>query len=370
MRTLPLGLVAVAWTFSVAWTGQALGEETIKNETLSREVAPLLKRHCIRCHGADEQEGDVTLHDLPIAMTSRDKASRWQAALRKMVLGEMPPEDEPRPDAGELRQAIARISDELLKNGHASDLERLRDDPAMGNYVDHEALFSGKHQGPSWSPSRLWRISPYISNGKYADRKQLGRHLNGASQPFNVADEPNIKDYAGMWRIDGPTLELLLLNADQLVVNQLGPAPSELAAMDEAYLQRVMNDPKLDEKKRKAMLRKKPSGNAMRWAEKDFHAIAYGDQPPSKEQRELMIARQFQTALRRDPTAEETARYSQLTAECVEEAGNLEGLRAVLTAILLMPETVYRMELGLGKETADGRRRLSPMELAFALSYA
>jgi hypothetical protein len=173
-----------------------------------------------------------------------------------------------------------------------------------------------------------------------------------------------------MWRMDGPTLGLLLLNADQLVGNQIGPSPKALIAMDEAYVKRIENDPKLDEKKRKAALRKKPSSGAMRWADKDIHALAYSDQPPTPEQMISVVGRQFQLAVRRDPSEKEESRYTKMFAECVREGGNLEGVRAVLTAILLSPETIYRMELGMGEKAADGRRMLSPMELAFAVSYA
>ena len=41
-----------------------------------------------------------------------------------------------------------------------------------------------------------------------------------------------------------------------------------------------------------------------------------------------------------------------------------------LKAIALMPEAVYRMELGLGNKDEHGRRRLSGSELAFAISFA
>ena len=173
-----------------------------------------------------------------------------------------------------------------------------------------------------------------------------------------------------MWRIDGPTLELLLLNADQLVSNQIGPSPATLVALDEAHKKRVENDPKLDEKKKKAALRKMPSAGVMRWADKEIHALAYSDEPPAKEQTESVIQRQFQLALRRDPKQEELTRYSKMLTDCIAEGGNLEGMRAVLTSILLMPETIYRMELGLGQKTDDGRRMLSSIELAFALSFA
>jgi hypothetical protein len=333
-------------------------------------VAPLLTAHCVKCHGSRKSKGDITLHDIDSEVATPKDVELWKKVLEKISLGEMPPKDEPRPEAAALERVRQWITLELRKSGEAIDVEERRHGPAFGNRVDHEALFSGKHKGPAWSPARLWRISPHISSAKYSNRKQLGRHLHSASQPYILADEPDIKDYATMWRMDGPTLESLLLNADQLVSHQIGLPPAELVAMDEAHRRRVADDTKLDEKKRKAALRKMPSKEAMRWSDKEIHALAHEATPPTEEQTEAVVRRQFRLAVQREPTREELSRYAGMMTDCVDEGGNLEGIRAVLTAILLMPETIYRMELGLGERVADGRRRLSPLETAFALSFA
>ena len=45
------------------------------------------------------------------------------------------------------------------------------------------------------------------------------------------------------------------------------------------------------------------------------------------------------------------------------------GLNGFLVTMLLSPEYLFRMEMGLGERLPDGRRRLSPHELAYALSF-
>ena len=50
--------------------------------------------------------------------------------------------------------------------------------------------------------------------------------------------------------------------------------------------------------------------------------------------------------------------------------GHVAGAKALLTAILLQPEVLYRMELGTGEPDEHGRVRLSSRETAYALSYA
>ena len=56
--------------------------------------------------------------------------------------------------------------------------------------------------------------------------------------------------------------------------------------------------------------------------------------------------------------------------ESIASYGNETGLQLTMTSILLMPESIYRMELGLGEKLPDGRRKLSPPEIAYALGYA
>lgn len=354
----------------VSFGSKALAFETPSGQNgFDKIVAPFLKSHCLRCHGSEEPQAELSFSEIRSKPGLHDTET-WQKITRQLMLGKMPPSGEVRPTGSVRSQVVNWISLELRRSGIPVEVELDLLQPSFGNYVDHAELFNGKHKGPAYSPSRLWRISPFISGSKYGNRQQLGRHLNTASQPFSVADESNIKDYASMWRIDGPTLELLLLNADQLVSNQIGPPPAELVAMDEAHRKRIENDPNLDEKKRKAVLRKKPSNEFLRWTDKETHVLAHSPEPLTGTQTESIIRRQFLLALKREPSEEELSRYSKMMTECVAEAGNLEGIRAVLTAILLMPETIYRFELGMGKAVDDGRRRLSAVETAFAVNYA
>lgn len=351
-------------------TPNSHGAELPSGERGFKTVSIFFKTYCQNCHAPEKKKGKITLHDIDPDMVAGVDDAKWQNILDQISVGDMPPEEEEKQPTAAMRNQIAAwINSELNRAGKGYDT----DDFAHGNRVDHDELFSGKHKGPAYSPARLWRISPYISDGRYKDRKQLGKHLNSASQPFGLGDEPGVRDYATRYRIDGPTLELLLLNADELVKNQIGLSPENLAAMDKAYVERITNSKTLDEKKKKAALRKKPSGNFMRWANKDVNAFAYSKElpgTPKSSEMETIIRSQYQIAMTRQPTADELKRTMKLFEQSVREGGNLEGVRAVLTAILMAPEAIYRMELGLGKKTSDGRRMLSSMELAFALSYA
>ena len=336
------------------------------------EIPILFESHCLKCHGADKPKGGVDLRKIVGDFDTDESVSTWRKVVEVLDFGMMPPPDANQPAAELKRQTITWIQGELTKSNAAVDLEALRNEPKLGNRIDHEALFSGKHKGPAWSPSRLWRLSPFISTARYGSiHTQLGKHLNKASQPFGLKDEPGIRDFAGLHRIDIPTLELLLLNADQLVQNQIGPNEAELEAMDKHYIAEVMADPKLTEKQKKGKIgRTRPSNKLRRWLHKDVHAFAHNGGTPPSSQMELVVRAQFQLHLGRQPNGEEIKRYVRFLREAVKEGGNLEGVRAVSTTIALLPETIYRMELGLGKELPDGRRSLSARELGYAVSYA
>ena len=51
-------------------------------------------------------------------------------------------------------------------------------------------------------------------------------------------------------------------------------------------------------------------------------------------------------------------------------AGNTEGLRQMLVAVLLESEFLYRLEFGRPEQDEHGRQKLTPQEAAFAISYA
>ena len=74
--------------------------------------------------------------------------------------------------------------------------------------------------------------------------------------------------------------------------------------------------------------------------------------------------------LKRQPSKEEVDRMSKRLQDAAAKHGNKYGLAVTLASILMLPESLYRTELGLGKKLPDGRRQLSRHELICALNYA
>ena len=64
-----------------------------------REVRPFLKQHCYSCHDAKKAKAGFRIDELGTDFLSSTTADDWHEVINSINSGEMPPEDEPRPDA-------------------------------------------------------------------------------------------------------------------------------------------------------------------------------------------------------------------------------------------------------------------------------
>ena len=119
-------------------------------------VKPLLAQHCISCHGSKDPKGQFQLHDLVSYSFRAADVHRWQRVLEMVETGEMPPADRPELEADD-REAFQATLNSLLEQHRAGRSAWERELPRYANRLDHDALFSGKHQGPAYTPARYWR---------------------------------------------------------------------------------------------------------------------------------------------------------------------------------------------------------------------
>ena len=343
--------------------------------------------NCLSCHNEETQEGGVALQDIGIDVQSADVGRRWLTILRQLETGEMPPADQSQPSHAERERMIAAIKGQFRLAGNP--IEWMRSAPKFGNYVSHRELFSGDYKGPSFSPPRIWRISPYI---------------DGQSSPFSLSQDEGFKDYAHMWSMDKPTIELLVVKANAAVKRQIGPSAADLKSQDAIWKQQILakrRNLRNDIQRQKELIaerpddtglqkklaslatqleknegtnfenhRSRPSNKLASLQKQVFWRIAYGNEMPSQSDLDEAVTRQLKTALRREPSAEDIAKMSARLKESIASFGNETGMQVTLASILLMPEAIYRMEIGLGSQLPDGRRMLSQAEIAYALGYA
>jgi hypothetical protein len=70
------------------------------------QIAPLVKKYCLECHGADAQEGDVRLDRFQDAAAVAADHKTWERVIQMLRSGAMPPDDGEQPTEGERRKIV------------------------------------------------------------------------------------------------------------------------------------------------------------------------------------------------------------------------------------------------------------------------
>jgi mono/diheme cytochrome c family protein len=119
LRAVMARAVIVAIALSIVLTSErtataddATAKDT-KAESFLTGVAPLLKTHCIRCHGGKDPKGELSLEPLRDAWNVQKDYELGQRILQVLSNKEMPPEGEPQPDEATVKSAIRALEAEL-----------------------------------------------------------------------------------------------------------------------------------------------------------------------------------------------------------------------------------------------------------------
>ncbi|MDH3583445.1 MAG: DUF1592 domain-containing protein, partial [Phycisphaerae bacterium] len=78
-------------------------------------MSGFIQNHCVKCHGPKKQKGDLRLDQLSLEIANSDTALHWQEVLDNLNLGEMPPEDEPRPSNEKLEPVLEHLTAGLME---------------------------------------------------------------------------------------------------------------------------------------------------------------------------------------------------------------------------------------------------------------
>ena len=284
-----------------------------------QKVKPFLKENCIRCHGEKKQKGKLALHEVSVDFAKDETSDLWLEILTQLTARDMPPPDEETQPADSQRNVVIEwIDRQLLTAGSGETYRKKLLAPEYGNWVNHEKLFSGEIKTPPFSPSRLWRF-----NTEIFAHKGFGK----SKSPFSyVTSERGIRDYAALSIADQSTVQMTMIVADSF----------------------------LTDRERRG----------------DFKEFA--DDKPVPEEPALveLIRREHIRVIGRYPNKEEEEKYLSFLKRSIKTGGKLDGFKTTIKAMFLSPESIYRMEFGLGEVDEDGRRHLSPDELAHAIAYA
>ncbi|MEC9094018.1 MAG: DUF1588 domain-containing protein [Planctomycetota bacterium] len=316
----------------------------------------LIEKHCFECHSDESAEAGVRLdgfNGFPL-----DK----QLVLLNQIQDQlffrlMPPDSEEQPDTAARNVLTHWLRQELQSRGRSNLDQKLRL-PNYGNYVDHTTLFDGSIQMQPYTPSRRWLVSPQIFLERVNDVFGLeGRNRQktfyGVTNPFVLSDHSGVRDY-DTHILDGGHLLVMMNNAKWIANKQLLGALSKTT--QGSKLQQKLQNPK------------------DRWIPPnpppEFIPIVDHSSPPTQTEMIAAIRRQFRSVLRRSPLPSEQIRYLNLLRSAIQLGGNENGLKTMLSTVLLESEFLYRIELGINPPDASGRKPLSPQESAFAIAYA
>lgn len=343
-------VIMAAWlAFGIAPLSQAVppqrtattpraADTTAGPDHFKTEVQPLLNQYCASCHNADKAKAKYRIDDIGGDIAAGEDITRWEKAHEMISLGEMPPSTAKRQPTDEERKKLAAwIGTELKKVGRGKLQEALLH-PEAGNRVSHEALFSGEHNGPASSPPRLWRLSPQAYSAVLSN--------DGSGATLEVITGHGFKDYASL-RADEAAVNVMLQTTELVASFMVG--------------ENVMLKRKNRHGGRKSELEEKPNRElvklyqAEKLTEQDYrNAVDIG----------------FKAVFDRDPNQAQRDRFLALLRDTSTTAGHRIGIKTMLRGMMMSPEFIFRMELGLGKKLPDGRRMLSPMELAYAIGFA
>ncbi len=319
-------------------------------------VKDALSANCMTCHGEKKQKGQVRF-DMTGELSEKAILDLFTRVQEQLYLRQMPPDgDAFSHDARTLLEDWAREG--VRKLGGVDIADKLRY-PDRGNWVDHELLFSGTIKDKAYSPARRWLVSPQIFMERVCDaldmnaneRRNLSANLAGITNPFVLPERSGVR-YYDLDTLDGGHFAALRSNAEWISGRQIHAARVQSGELKAGEVDNPRDKwfPKT--------------------TQQEFQKIVLAKTAPSEDDLNAAIKRQFLNVLRREPTAAETKKYLAMTRKAVDLAGNTEGLRQMLTAVLLESEFVYRLEFGGGDADEFGRKKLTPREASYAIAYA
>ena len=344
--------------------------------TTSDKVQELMMNYCFDCHDGDSKKGDIQLDNLE-SLVPEDRLDLLNKVQEQLYFKEMPPKKKKVQPSAKDRQSLLDWISVELGNHNASTLEEKLRYSNYGNYVDHEKLFSGEVKEKAFSPERRWLVNPRIFNERVMDVFRLDRNdrnrfkqrqdgvLAGVKNPFIIPEHSGVRDY-DVRMLNGGHLLVMITNAKWIAKKQIYSAllkmPKKQALIDDLNSTRTAGTPV------------NSISGLDSWYPKvtpeAFEKIVLMNRLPTDGEMAAAVQEQFGCVLRRNATKQELAKYVELLSSSITLAGNSEGLQQMLFAVLLESDFLYRLELGGVEIDEFGRRKLTPQEASFAISYA
>ena len=125
-RTRPGRSRQACLALALFWILPVSGLAAESSADFQRAVEPFLSDHCARCHGEKRQKGDLRLDSLSRDFSNSLVASHWADVMERISSGEMPPEDEPKPDPALASRIVEWFAGQLKEGERARLAKRER----------------------------------------------------------------------------------------------------------------------------------------------------------------------------------------------------------------------------------------------------
>jgi mono/diheme cytochrome c family protein len=76
-------------------------------------VKPFIAQHCQKCHGEKTAKAGYRMDLLGADFTAVAVAEQWKEVIDRINVGEMPPDDQPRPDAKQTARLVTWVNERL-----------------------------------------------------------------------------------------------------------------------------------------------------------------------------------------------------------------------------------------------------------------
>ncbi len=100
---------------------QQAGAPATPARQLDEQVGPILKQHCLECHGAEKPKKNFRVDRLSPELADEASRKQWLAVRKRVIAGEMPPKSKPRPTADEIG-VLTEWIDAQLRSADAAQL--------------------------------------------------------------------------------------------------------------------------------------------------------------------------------------------------------------------------------------------------------
>ena len=105
---------------SLGFAGAGAGAGVVRG---AEPFEVFLENYCLRCHGAENEKGDLRIDQLSRNFQSGVDSHHWAEALDKLNSGEMPPRKAPQPTQAEIFAFVTNL-DARLKEGRGGPASR------------------------------------------------------------------------------------------------------------------------------------------------------------------------------------------------------------------------------------------------------